>query len=555
VRWKGSKKMKVFITALILTITICCYSQPAPPVEWIRSHNGSNSFDEAVAMKVDASGNSYVTGRCFINGTEDYCTIKYNTAGVQQWIAYYNGSANISDRPTSLDADGQGNVYVTGFGNYNSGDPFNTGDYCTVKYNSAGSQEWVQIYTAPANKRDYAYKVVADINGNIYVTGASWFDSQRQDDIVTIKYNSSGQVQWTSIHNGTHTSNPSDRGSDMAIDLQGNVYVFGMSTMNSTYTDFCFLKYNSQGVLQFTVYYAGPVTSGIDNGAALSLDNSGNIFVTGTSDGAGTGTDIVTLKYSPGGLEQWSRRYNNAGLDNAADIVTDVNGNVYVSGNKSGKGLILKYNTTGTLEWDKEITGTGGNEIVNTLLVDAAGDVYGTGKIAAGTYFNFVTVKVNPFGVIQWQATHNGSGNQNDFGNAIGMDAEGNVYAAGSSYENGQNGNFCTIKYAPGTIGIDPISTEISNDFSLAQNYPNPFNPVTKIRFNIPLLRGESEGRGVLLIVYNALGKEVKTLVDGDLQSGVYEVDFDGSKLPSGVYFYKLETDGFTAVKKMLLVK
>jgi len=526
-----------------------CHSQPAPPVAWIKSHNGSNLYDEAVAMKVDAAGNSYVTGRCLINGTEDYCTIKYNSAGAQQWIAYYNGSVNISDRPTSIDIDAQENVYVTGFGNYNSGDPFNTGDYCTVKYNSAGTQDWVRVYTAPANKRDYAFKVVVDNSGNVYVTGAVWFDSQRQDDIVTIKYNSAGQVIWTAIHNGTDTQNPSDRGSDMAIDLQGNVYVFGMSTLNSTYTDFCCLKYNSQGALQFTVYYAGPVANGIDNGVALAIDNTGNIFVTGTSDGTGTSTDIVTIKYSQVGQEQWSRRFNNPGLDNAADIITDINGNVYVSGNKSGKGLIIKYDPNGNLLWEKEITGSGGNEIINSLLIDAPGDVYGTGKIAAGSYFDFVTVKLNPAGTVQWQATHNGSGNLNDFGNAIGTDGSGNIYVSGSSVESGQNGNFCTIKYAPGTIGVQHLSGEILGKFSLSQNYPNPFNPATSIEFSLPKLSF------VKLIIYDVMGSEVKVLVNEQLSPGTYKADWPASGYAGGVYFYKIITNGYTETRKMILVK
>ncbi|HJY63526.1 MAG TPA: SBBP repeat-containing protein [Ignavibacteria bacterium] len=552
---------------IILSIIISVYtlSQPAPPVAWLKTHNGNNLYDEITAMKVDEAGNVYVTGRCFINGSEDYCTIKYNANGIQQWIAYYNGTANKSDRPVSLDADAQGNVYVTGFGNYDAGDPFNTGDYCTIKYNSGGVQEWVQIYTAPANKRDYAYKVTLDINGNIYVTGACWFDTGRQDDIVTIKYNSAGQVLWTALHNGTHGQNPSDRGSDIVIDGQGNVYVFGMSTLSTTYTDYCLVKYNSTGVLQYTKYYAGPVVNGIDNGTAMCMDNSGNIIVTGTSEGSGTSTDIVTIKYSPAGLEQWTKRFSNPGLDNAADITSDMNGSVYVSGNKSGKGLIIKYDPIGNLMWEKEITGTGGNETINNLLIDAMGDVYGTGKASSGSYFDFVTVKINPAGTVQWKASHNGSGNLNDFGNAIGIDASGNIYVSGSSVESWQNGNFCTIKYAPGTIGISQVSGIIPDNFSLSQNYPNPFNPATKIRFSIanlpfgegPVRKDSFGGVGsrTKLIIYDILGRQVETLVNEQIKPGTYEVDWNAVNYPSGVYFYKITVNGFSETKKMILVK
>lgn len=100
------------------------------------------------------------------------------------------------------------------------------------------------------------------------------------------------------------------------------------------------------------------------------------------------------------------------------------------------------------------------------------------------------------------------------------------------------------------------LSTRIKNEnylipekFSLEQNYPNPFNPVTKIRFEIP------KNGFVTLKVYNILGKEVQTLVSENLSSGVYTIDFDGSMLSSGIYFYCLETNGFKDTKKMILMK
>lgn len=93
----------------------------------------------------------------------------------------------------------------------------------------------------------------------------------------------------------------------------------------------------------------------------------------------------------------------------------------------------------------------------------------------------------------------------------------------------------------------------VINDYKLYQNYPNPFNPTTKIRFNIPRWRGV--GGWTTLRVYDVQGREVQTLVNESLKSGTYEVTFDGTTLNSGVYFYKLVTDGFTETKKMLIIK
>jgi hypothetical protein len=97
--------------------------------------------------------------------------------------------------------------------------------------------------------------------------------------------------------------------------------------------------------------------------------------------------------------------------------------------------------------------------------------------------------------------------------------------------------------------GLIPINGEVPNSFSLSQNYPNPFNPVTNIRFSIP------NSGSVKLVVFDILGREVITLLNEVKPAGNYLVDFDASKLSSGVYFYRLTSGSFTETKKMLLVK
>jgi len=107
------------------------------------------------------------------------------------------------------------------------------------------------------------------------------------------------------------------------------------------------------------------------------------------------------------------------------------------------------------------------------------------------------------------------------------------------------------------SIGIKPIASKIPDSYNLYQNFPNPFNPVTKIKFAIPLSRGVSEGRGVLvkITIYDVLGCQAAPLVNEQLKPGTYEVEWDGSKYRSGVYFYKLIANEFTDTKKMILIK
>jgi hypothetical protein len=103
------------------------------------------------------------------------------------------------------------------------------------------------------------------------------------------------------------------------------------------------------------------------------------------------------------------------------------------------------------------------------------------------------------------------------------------------------------IQFNCPTGGIKTI--EIPNYYFLNQNYPNPFNPSTTIKFGMP------EAEVVKVVVYDILGREVRTLLNEFRNPGTYEVNFDATSLSSGIYFYKIETPNFTQTRRMLLVK
>lgn len=107
------------------------------------------------------------------------------------------------------------------------------------------------------------------------------------------------------------------------------------------------------------------------------------------------------------------------------------------------------------------------------------------------------------------------------------------------------------VKYGDtsGVTGINIISSQIPEVFSLNQNYPNPFNPSTKIQFSLP------KASNTKLIIYNLLGAEVSELVSGDLQPGIYEIEWNAGEYASGIYFYKLLTNDFIETKRMILMK
>jgi len=135
------------------------------------------------------------------------------------------------------------------------------------------------------------------------------------------------------------------------------------------------------------------------------------------------------------------------------------------------------------------------------------------------------------------------------------------VLSSGIGWAVGNNG---TILKRSNLTGISNESGVTPSAYSLSQNYPNPFNPETKIQFTVPQIKfpssegwqTKSDGVGLVrLTVYDALGREIETLVNEALQPGTYEVTFNGSRYNSGVYFYRLTTDEYSETKRMVLIK
>jgi hypothetical protein len=169
-----------------------------------------------VDIAVDQLGNVFVSelDNSVVSLT-DYTTIKYNTSGIEQWTARYNGPANSFDRAVALEIDQFSDIYVTGT-SWN----INTGyDYATVKYNSDGSEQWVARYNGPGDNNDHALMLALDDLRNVYIMGKR---ESSDDEVYTlVKYNSDGIEQWIVECDYKVTK--------MEVDGQGYIYVIGQS--------------------------------------------------------------------------------------------------------------------------------------------------------------------------------------------------------------------------------------------------------------------------------------------------------------------------------------
>ena len=374
---------------------------PDGDTAWVRRYNGpGNSTDYARAIAVDGSGNVYVTGNSSGSGTSsDYCTIKYKPNGDTAWVRRYNGPGDTTDGARAVAVDGSGNVYVTG-GSEGSGTDY---DYATIKYYPNGDTAWVRRYNGLGNSTDYAFAIAVDGSGNVYMTGKSCGSGSLYDyDYATIKYYPNGDTAWLRRYNGP--GNFGDEAHAIALDGSGYVYVTGFSLGSGTSYDYATIKYYPNGDTVWVRRYNA--VNGNDGAYAVSVDGSGYVYVTGYSLGGGINNDYATIKYYPNGDTAWVRRYNGPGNwdDFAYAIAVDGSGNVYVTGESEGSGTnydyaTIKYYPDGDTAWVRRYNGPGNStDYAFAIAVDGSGNVYVTGySYGSGTNVDYATIKYVQF--------------------------------------------------------------------------------------------------------------------------------------------------------------
>jgi len=276
-------------------------------------------------MTYGSQGCVYVTGSrkdsSVIPYATSFCTMKINHRGQVLWTARYPTSSTDYFRPAAIARDAQENLYVVGTA------PTGSINFATVKYDSAGQQQWVAIYDGPAHNTDYPYAVVADNNGHVYVAGRAF-------------------------------------------------------TGGAVYTAFCTICYDAAtGDTLWVRLYAAP--DSMNEAYLLTLDGNGNILVAGTAYSmSGTGKDIAVVQYDPSGNLLWEARYENFGDDAPEALSVDDLGNVYLTGNLSNRTDILtvKFDSGGNLQWSAQFRSTGWQEVGHALNVETENILYVAGR-------------------------------------------------------------------------------------------------------------------------------------------------------------------------------
>jgi hypothetical protein len=538
----------------VFSFSSFCFAQVKQ--EWVARFNGpGNEYDAGKSLAVDRQGNVYVVGASAGEGTgEDYSTIKYDANGVKQWEARYNGTANNHDEPNGIAVDRWGNVYVTGMGFENG-----TGrDYVTIKYNTYGVLQWLAKYSSPGAGLDRAKSIAVDDDGNVYITGEGGpGPADGTIDFVTIKYNTNGVQQWVARYNG---GGGNEEASALAIDRACNVYVIGASPGGIDGNDAALttIKYNKNGKQLWVRRYEDSVASPFNRARAIAVDRSGNVYVTGNSVNSNLddASDYLTIKYNATGRQKWVARYNGPGNseDLPFSIAVDDGQNVYVTGASPAEPntinydfATIRYDKYGKEVWVQRYNGAAnGDDRASSLALDSEGNVYVTGLsqgIGTGES-DGITIKYNAAGIEQWVERYNGPNNGRDIMGNFGfliqhplvVDRSGNVYVTGSSQVEGIDFDWVTIKYSqssPDSGDNNQVWSKLLVRFHLF-NAPNPVYAATKIYYELP-----SDGH-VYLQVFDMMGRSVAVLVNSNMKAGNYNVNFNTSALPKGVYNYRL---------------
>ncbi|TKJ42356.1 hypothetical protein CEE37_01355 [candidate division LCP-89 bacterium B3_LCP] len=459
--------MNKFCLALIALL--CSYSltfaQPYLVEDWEARYTSTyEDADRAVDCVVDDDGNVYVTGYTTSYSTlGNITTIKYDSYGIQQWIRTYNGSGDGFDRPADMTIGADGNIYITGYVTA-QGPSYDHHNVITLKYSPVGSLLWHVEYTNPNayQDTDEGVAIAADNSGNVYVAAKSDWESGPVYDYnyLVLKYSTDGLLLWTADY-GTSGENW-DMPTDICVDNFGCVCVTGYLDQavipGEHEYDYGTVKFSSLGVEMWDHVYNGP-GDGDDKASAMYMNNSGQVYVTGWSQGSSS-MDYATLKYSPLGTLYWTERFDGPGSppDYAYDIAGDPSGNIIVTGESANSGnyrfQTVRYTSSGSLSyarWHEAGTSCSATEIVT----DTDGNAYIAGTVETATAgSDYILIKYDNTGIRDFEVTYDGPASGDDV--LAGLAVDGNdIYVTGYSEGIGTGADYATIKYQQSTYGLE----------------------------------------------------------------------------------------------------
>ena len=361
--------------------------------------------------------------------------------------------------------DSSGNVFVTGYtkGNLDGITLTGTNDMFITKYDSSGTKKWTTLLGV-ALKSTTGQSITTDSSGNIFVSGYTYGDLDGNtltgtSDLFVTKYDSAGTKLWTKQ---LGVAAAYTFGRVLATDGSGNIFVAGRTTggldsQTLTGTDDLFVtKYDSSGTKLWTKQLG--VASAFTAGYGVATDSSGNVFVSGSTDGGLdgntlTGTwDLFVTKYDSSGTKLWTKQLGVASADTfGRPVATDGSGNIFVAGSTNGgldgntltgtsDFILTKYDSSGTRQWTKQLGAASADTQGIRVVTDGSGNIFVAGNTdgsldgntLTGTDDFFVT-KYDSSGTKLW-TKQLGVASASTYGYGMATDSSGSVFVSGYTY-------------------------------------------------------------------------------------------------------------------------
>jgi hypothetical protein len=523
-------------------------------LEWYDLYDSPDSIG-TIGTCIDINGNIYVAGRTSRTETSyDVVLIKYSPIGTRLWQKIYDSGKALPDYPDDMTLDKDGNCYLS-ISSENA-------NVILLKYNSEGQLLWEKNIENSANLFYYSKRIKINKSNEVVVAGDVFNLTTNANYIFTTLYDVNGNRKWFKTINITGL----EYMSDMIIDKFESVLITGITNAANLSSDakVLTLKLNKNGNISWTKTYDMPPyqnQTSYERGFSLACDNQGNVYIIGTSSTQSTGgilydNLIFVLKYSSNGNFQW---INNLTRGYEPQIIlANSSENLYCLFNTSNHQIsISKIDFIGNITWNNTYQAGLNYGSGSSITLDNNDNIYITGntrtfidiyQIGSRDYMHIMIMSLNNVGQENWKEKFAIERNSMNSGNDIVVSENGNVYITGYSSEPFDYYSLITLKYSQ----CPSLATLRSNIFSDTENsgsdiqvinfkentitvYPNPYSDNTLIEL---VLNSDAD---VSLEVYTMTGQCVANVYTGPEKVGTYTYEFSAKKLgySAGTYILK----------------
>jgi len=317
-------------------------------LDWYSIYQSPRAIDSVTSSGVayDSTGNVYIMGSEVTQNNLLYL-VQYNSQGDLNWQLKYGEISNYQKSADAIATYGQ-YIYILS-STIGAG-----GEMILAKINtsSPGGIVWQQAFQLTEVQKGYS--ICVDSSGNILVSGMTTSQGAGQDDVFIAKFDNTGSLLWQQVLGGVNNED----GYGITTDSTNNVYVTG--DVNSSVQGLLLAKYDTNGNPQ----WARALNSVMTYGADTIADSTGNVYICGTSYNRDSNGDLLIVKYASTGDVLWQKLLGGAATDFGYSIALDSSDNIYITGitNSQGTGLgeilIVKYNSIGTLLWQRTFNGS-----------------------------------------------------------------------------------------------------------------------------------------------------------------------------------------------------